>query len=862
MRHRRNAGRLLTAWVVLVLTVVSVPASAAIEDVGFPFDPALQTAVTKPYADRDRAPVGLTGCYRDSDGRRIPFSETYHAGEDWFAAPGTEVYPIAPGRVIYVDHEWDYGGVVVMVHRIGGQVVTAVYGHLWAPLPLVGQEPTRADVIGRVSGDHPGGSHLHWEVRKFLDGGTLCRKDYPGPGYTWPKHPDEYDYLSPSQFVERHRVGRFPTPAPSGSLFSARYESSGLSSIRVGETVTIGVGITNTSGASWPRGTANPVRLSYHWRGPSPVWNGLRTDVSGLSPGAGMSVALHVRGPDAPGAYTLEITAVQEGIAWFEDKGVVPRTFSVQVGSADRVVTPPIPASLFSARYESSGLSSIRVGETVTIGVGITNTSGANWPRGTSNPVNLSYHWQGSVPVWDGLRTDVSGLSPSAGMSVPMRVRGPDAPGRYTLVITAVQEGVAWFEHRGVVPLAFSVQVTGGSQPITGPTPVVPTPVVPTPGSSPRTTYGIPALISPPEGASVRAEDHVSFAWSDTGASQYRLEAWNDTGAGSLSVTVRGTSAQYALGSPGTWRWQVRSVGSNGQPGDAPHTRGLTVFSGPPPPPYPPTHAGQTVSHNGNSFRSDNGRDWIFQGTDAERARNAPVNPGVFRVVSPSSGTQFQIDQIAQFSWDATIDERGQPVEYELKINDIVSPEQRTAQGATREYVSPRLNSTLFTPPQSFFRAGFSYEWSVEAISTTNTRRVAEGSFRRFSVTPSASATPPSSPGPSPSGCPANSGEFRNIAPVRDLAFPINQIPSFEWALTSGEIYELKINDIVSPELRASKGATREYVSPRLSTNCFTPPSSFFREGFSYEWVVEAINSNNSRRGTPGNWRFSVGAAR
>lgn len=272
----------------------------------------------------------------------------------------------------------------------------------------------------------------------------------------------------------------------------------------------------------------------------------------------------------------------------------------------------PIPTSLFSARYESTGLSTIRIGETVSVGVGITNTSGANWPRGTANPVNLSYHWQGSVPVWDGLRTDVSGLTPGAGMSVPLRLRGPDAPGRYTLVITAVQEGVAWFEHRGVVPLAFSVQVTGGSQPTPGPGPT-PTPL-PTP--SPRTSYGIPVLLSPTDGASVRTEDPVSFAWSDTGAAEYRLEAWNDTGAGSLSVTVRGTSAQYALGSPGAWRWQVRSVGGDGRPGDAPRTRSLMVYSGPQPPPYPPSFPGQTVSHGGNSFISDDGRTWRFQGKD------------------------------------------------------------------------------------------------------------------------------------------------------------------------------------------------------------------------------------------------------
>ena len=42
-------------------------------------------------------------------------------------------------------------------------------------------------------------------------------------------------------------------------------------------------------------------------------------------------------------------------------------------------------------------------------------------------------------------------------------------------------------------------------------------------------------------------------------------------------------------------------------------------YTGPPPPPYAPTHAGQTVSSGGNNFRSDDGKTWIFGGSDAER---------------------------------------------------------------------------------------------------------------------------------------------------------------------------------------------------------------------------------------------------
>lgn len=54
-----------------------------------------------------------------------------------------------------------------------------------------------------------------------------------------------------------------------------------------------------------------------------------------------------------------------------------------------------------------------------------------------------------------------------------------------------------------------------------------------------------------------------------------------------------------------------------------------SAVQGPEPPPYSPTHAGQTVSHKGNNFRSDDGRTWIFQGSDADRARTGNPVSGV-----------------------------------------------------------------------------------------------------------------------------------------------------------------------------------------------------------------------------------------
>ncbi|AYN92949.1 MULTISPECIES: sulfotransferase family 2 domain-containing protein [unclassified Pseudomonas] len=65
-------------------------------------------------------------------------------------------------------------------------------------------------------------------------------------------------------------------------------------------------------------------------------------------------------------------------------------------------------------------------------------------------PVNLSYHWldaEGSAVVFDGLRTPLpQPLEPQQTITVPVSVQAPERKGTYTLRITLVQEGVAWFD--------------------------------------------------------------------------------------------------------------------------------------------------------------------------------------------------------------------------------------------------------------------------------------------------------------------------------------------------------------------------------------------------------------------------------
>lgn len=83
--------------------------------------------------------------------------------------------------------------------------------------------------------------------------------------------------------------------------------------------------------------------------------------------------------------------------------------------------------------------------------------------------LNLSYHWRdewGGVVVWDGLRTAWPAVHIGDCVDVDLLVQAPDCPGEYILEITAVLEGLHWFEDIGIPPLkqCFDVQVFTGNR--------------------------------------------------------------------------------------------------------------------------------------------------------------------------------------------------------------------------------------------------------------------------------------------------------------------------------------------------------------------------------------------------------------
>lgn len=122
--------------------------------------------------------------------------------------------------------------------------------------------------------------------------------------------------------------GSSPMLPPTG--FKAEFGSHNIPTEMVaGQTLSVDVTVKNASPNTWPskpnRRGMNAVHLSYHWldRKRQPVvYDGLRTQLpSDLSPGESLTLKAAIQAPDKAGEYVLQMTLVQEGVAWFSDRG-------------------------------------------------------------------------------------------------------------------------------------------------------------------------------------------------------------------------------------------------------------------------------------------------------------------------------------------------------------------------------------------------------------------------------------------------------------------------------------------------------------------------------------------------------------
>jgi SAM-dependent methyltransferase len=103
----------------------------------------------------------------------------------------------------------------------------------------------------------------------------------------------------------------------------------------------------------------------------------------------------------------------------------------------------------------SSAAASTRILCTLTLG----NRSWRTW----APPIFASYHWldpTGAAVVQDGVRTPLPrALAPGDTCEMTLRVDTPPAPGRYTLAVDLVEEGVTWFSEAGAPMLRRTLKI-------------------------------------------------------------------------------------------------------------------------------------------------------------------------------------------------------------------------------------------------------------------------------------------------------------------------------------------------------------------------------------------------------------------
>jgi len=116
--------------------------------------PAIQ-----PIMNKDLSRVASGFGYRNDP---IYHTTRFHAGMDFTASNGTEVYATGDGTVSFAGWNQGYGNCVKINH--GFNYIT-LYGHLSKILVREGQKVQRGDVIGRVgSTGKSTAPHLHYEV--------------------------------------------------------------------------------------------------------------------------------------------------------------------------------------------------------------------------------------------------------------------------------------------------------------------------------------------------------------------------------------------------------------------------------------------------------------------------------------------------------------------------------------------------------------------------------------------------------------------------------------------------------------------------------------------------------------------------
>jgi SAM-dependent methyltransferase len=133
------------------------------------------------------------------------------------------------------------------------------------------------------------------------------------------------------------------------SAFRARIEApAGPLEAEPGASVTVPVRVRNDGDFAWPAGLERrPVAVGNHWLGAAGALvrrdDGRALLPRDVRPGEAVELALEVTAPDRSGDYVLELDLVQEGVAWFAERGSKPARVPVTVQAGAAALAPAGP---------------------------------------------------------------------------------------------------------------------------------------------------------------------------------------------------------------------------------------------------------------------------------------------------------------------------------------------------------------------------------------------------------------------------------------------------------------------------------------------------------------------------------------
>jgi hypothetical protein len=95
-----------------------------------------------------------------------------HGGVDFRAGKNTPIYASADGRVWRISYDsGGYGRYIVLQHTFGDEIYYTIYADLESIDVSQGQEVSAGEVIGRSGNTGSGEYHLHFELRRNVNGG-------------------------------------------------------------------------------------------------------------------------------------------------------------------------------------------------------------------------------------------------------------------------------------------------------------------------------------------------------------------------------------------------------------------------------------------------------------------------------------------------------------------------------------------------------------------------------------------------------------------------------------------------------------------------------------------------------------------